>query len=250
MKVEYPSDEMKKQSIQFICEQTKLKKQNAFSFLFDTYKKIGVKVIFKNAVFPYALSLVIYTLCLTLALTALGNVYKDETLFADILLLFFFASPIIMQLSELLYFVYEIPSGVLEYQNSYKYTAYQMSLLRMPLFSVATMVINCIIAIIWCGMNGISNVLAPFGLIACSVFTYSMIHVALFNRYKRIGLIIASVLWFGINGILLVLSTKVKIALFVTVPFAMHLAVAVVLMTAFAKLIKNSYLKPACLVTD
>lgn len=155
-----------------------------------------------------------------------------------------------IQLSELLYYIYVSPSGVLEYQNSYKYTAYQLSLLRMPLFSFAAMGINCVMAIFWCSMNGIGNVSAFTGLIACSVFLYSIINAALFNRWKRFGLAAASLVWIVLNGILVFLNAWIKIALFETVPVALHLAAAIVFLVIFVKLIETYYLKPACLSAE
>lgn len=248
--VKYPDHEKKEHSISFICDKTKQKRKNAFAFLIDSYREIGIKVILKNAVFPYLLSIVLYTLGIALQLTIFKHSYNNEKIFADVLSVFFFAAPVITQLSELLYFVRESPTGVLEYSNSYKYTAYQMSLLRMPLLSVATMVVDYVIAVAWCMVNGISNVLAPLGLIACSVFIYSLVNAAFFTRFKRAGFVITAVLWFIVNYVLLTLSAKVKIILFVTVPFAMHAVVAVVLVVVFARVIEKSYLKPACLITE
>lgn len=248
--VKYPDTEKKEHSISFICEKTKQKRKNAVVFLIDSYREIGIRVILKNAVFPYLLSIVLYILGIALPLTIFKGAYNNEKIFANVLSVFFFAAPIVTQLSELLYFVRESPAGVLEYCNSYKYTAYQMSLLRMPLLSVATMVVDCVIAAAWCMVNDISNVLAPLGLIACSVFIYSLVNAAFFTRYKRVGFVVNAVLWFIINCVLLSLSAKVKIALFVTVPFAMHAVVAVVLVVVFVGVVKRSYLKPACLMTE
>lgn len=250
MKIEYPSDQMKEQSIRAICEQTKVKRKNVFLFLMDTYREIGIKVIFRKSIFPYMLASVIYVSMFALLLTGFSKIHGNEEIFANVLLLFFFFSPSVIQLSELLYYIYVSPSGVLEYQNSYKYTAYQLSLLRMPLFSFAAMGINCVMAIFWCSMNGIGNVSAFTGLIACSVFLYSIINAALFNRWKRFGLAAASLVWIVLNGILVFLNAWIKIALFETVPVALHLAAAIVFLVIFVKLIETYYLKPACLSAE
>lgn len=248
--VKYPDTEKKEQSISLICDRTKQKKKNTFVFLIGSYRKIGIKVILKNSVLPYLLSIVLYTLSLALSLTIFKGAYNNEKTFANVLSVFFFAAPVITQLSELLYFVYESPAGVLEYSNSYKYTAYQISLLRMPLLSVATMMVNFVIAVVWCMLNGIINVLAPLGLIACSVFIYSLVNAAFFTHFKRAGFVMTAALWFIINCVLLTLRADVKITLFVTVPFAMHAVVAALLIVVFAKVIEKSYLKPACLITE
>lgn len=250
MKIEYPPDQMKERSIRTICEQTKRKRKNVFLFLMDTYREIGIRVIFRKSIFPYMLASVIYVFLFALILTGFSKIYGNEEIFANVLLLFFFLSPSVIQLSELLYYVYVSPSGVLEYQNSYKYTAYQLSLLRMPLFSFASMGINCVMAVFWCSMNGIGNVSAFVGLIACSVFLYSIINAALFNRWKHIGFIVASLVWMSLNGILAFLNARIKIALFETVPFALHLAAAIVFIVVFVKLIKIYYLQPACLSAE
>lgn len=115
----------------------------------------------------------------------------------------------------------------------------------MPLLSVATMAVNYVIAVVWCMYNDISNVLAPLGLIACSVFFYSLANAAFFTRFKRAGFVMTAVLWFIVNYALLTLSPEIKIALFVTVPFAIHAVVAVLLIAVFVKVVERSYLKPA-----
>lgn len=250
MKIEYPSDQMKEQSIRTICEQTKVKRKNVFLFLADTYKEIGIKVIFRKSIFPYTLALIIYIFMLALILNVVNKMDGNEEMVSNVLLLFFFVSPAVIQLSELLYYVYVFPSGVLEYQNSYKYTAYQLSLLRMPLASFAAMVTNCVMAVFWCSLNGIGNVSSFVGLIACSVFLYSTINVALFNRWKQIGFAAASLVWISLNGILVFLNTRMKVVLFETVPFTMHLAAAIVFLVVFAKLVAIYYLKPACLLAE
>lgn len=250
IEVKYPDKEKKEKSISFICEQTKRKRKNVLIFLIDAYREIGISVILKNSVFIYLLSIVIYILGLALSLHLFKSAFNNEKVFADVLSLFFFAAPVVTQLSELLYFTCESSSGMLEYRNSYKYTAYQVSLLRMPLFSVAAMGVNCVIAVVWCLRNGISNVLAPIGLIACSVFIYALVNAAFFTRFQHAGFVITAVLWFAINGVLFTLGTKNKIALFVSVPFAMHAAFAAVLVLVFVKVVQKSYLKPVCLITE
>lgn len=248
--VKYPDKNKKENSILTIHKQTKLTRKNALLFLIDAYKEIGIKVIFKNSIFTYLLAIIIYTFLLALLLITFKNAYSDKKVFADVLSVFFFASPFVTQLSELLYFIYEAPSGVLEYRNSYKYTAYQMSLLKMPLFSIATMLINCIIAVVWCSLNGISNILTPLGLIACSVFIYSLFNVTFFIHFKYVGFIFSVILWLIINYILLSLNTKIKITLFITVPFTLHVIVVTILISVFIKIIEKSYFKPACLITE
>lgn len=248
--VRYPNEKKRENSISLICEQTKLKKKSVFTFLYDSYKEIGIKVIFKNSVLTYLLSIVIYIFGLAFLLTIFDGSYDDEKIFADVLSVFFFASPVVTQLSELLYYAYESPSGMFEYRNSYKYTAYQMSLLKMPLFSVMTMIVNCVFAVVWCLANGISNVLAPIGLIACSVFIYSLINVSFYTRFKRIGFVLTAVLWFFMNCILIILDPKIKIVLFVGIPFTMHALIAVVSIFMFVKIVEKSYFKPICLITE
>lgn len=249
IEIKYPDNEKKEKSISFICEQTKRKRKSVLAFLIGSYREIGISVILKNSVFIYLLSIVIYILGLALSLHLFKGAYNNEKVFANVLSLFFFAAPVVTQLSELLYFTCESSSGMLEYRNSYKYTAFQVSLLRMPLFSLAAMGVNCLIAVIWCLRNGISNVLAPIGLIACSVFIYALINAAFFTRFKHAGFVITAVFWFVINGVLFTFGTKIKIALFVSVPFAMHAAFAIVLVLVFVKVVQKSYLKPACLIT-
>lgn len=250
MKVEYPSEWMKEQSIQIICQQTKVRRKNVFLFLVDTYREIGIKVIFRKSIFPYMLASVIYIFLFALFLTGFNTVHEKEVMFANALLLFFFFAPVVLQLSELLYYLYVSPSGVLEYQNSYKYTAYQLSLLRMPVFSLAAMGINCVLAVCWCSMNGIEHIPVFVGLIACSVFLYSTLNVVLFNRLKRIGFAAASLIWVILNKILAALNPQTQILLFEAVPLAMHLAAALVFSFVFMKLIEAYYLKPACLSAE
>jgi hypothetical protein len=244
MKIEYPSSQMRERSIQIICEKTEKKKKNTILFLIKTYHEIGLDVILKNSIVTYLLSIVIYTLILAFILVAFGNPSVKEELFAKVLLLFFFASPIMMQLSEFLYLIYELPSGVLEYKNAYKYTTYQLGLLKMPIFAVSTMIVNCTIAVCWCKMRGIDNILAPLGVIACSVFMYSLMNIAFFNHWKRKGIVGASILWLGINVVLMKLNVKLQIKLFITIPFTIHLIIAIILVIVFVKLVVNFYLKP------
>lgn len=247
--VKYPDAEQKEHSISLICEKTNPEKKNAFAFLIGSYRQIGVKIILKNSFFPYLFSIVVYTIGLVLSLTVCQGAYKDENNFVDVLSVFFFAAPVVMQLSELLYFIYESPAGVLEYRNSYKYTAYQISLLRMPLFSVAAMIVDDVIAVVWCMRHGIGNILAPLGLIACSVLIYSLVNVVFFSRFQRAGFVITAVLWFLVNGVLLTLPAELKTALFLAVPFVVHVAVAALLVVVFARVVERSYLKPVCLIT-
>lgn len=248
--VKYPSAEMKEGSIESIVKDTKKHRVNPIRFLVDVYREIGFSAIFKNTIGVYFLSAVIYVAFMVFALTNCYRLISTERVAVNMYALFFFASPLIMLISNALYVLTESPKEDYEYKLTCKYNTHQIELIKMPFLAVLTMVINSVCAICWCLLSGYNNLFSMLGVSAFSILLYGIMGVVMYNSFRRYAGAVCLGVWLVLNVILLRVSVTAKIVLFVGIPAVAHIVVVTVLVVVFAKIVQKSYFKKVSLRGD
>ncbi len=239
--VKYPTADMKEGSIESIVKETKKRRVNPIRFLIESYKEIGFSAIFKNTIGVYFLSAVVYIAFMVFALINCYDLISEERVMVNVYELFFFASPLIMLISNALYVLSEYPKEDYEFKYACKYNAHQIELIKMPFLAVLTMVINSACAICWCLLSGYNNVFSTLGVSAFSVLLYGIINVVMYNRFKRFAGAACFGIWVVMNVILIRVSITAKFVLFVGIPAAVHIVVITALIIVFAEIVQKSY---------
>ena len=242
--IPYPTAEQKKRAVDQIVRQTKPPRVGAIRFLFNAYREIGMATVLRNSIGIFGLSAAVFAVGIALALTEYDPVFMEKRDVAPILAIFFFGSPLVLLLTDFLYRLREKPLGVYEMQSAYKYTARHLILLRMPLFSLGTAVVDLAAALAWCGLHGTEYLPQMIGLIASGVMLYSLLNVALFNRFGLTGCIVCAVLWGGLTMGFAELPSAQRYALMTGIPFAVHMLSGAAMAVLLTLLVRIFYQRP------
>lgn len=239
--VKYPTADIKESSIDSIVKDTKRRRVNPIRFLIDSYKEIGFSAIFKKTIGVYFLSVAVYIVFMVFALMQCYHLILWERVMMNMYGLFFFASPLIMLISNALYVLLESPKEDYEYKCTCKYSTHQIELIKMPFLAVLTMVINSVCAICWCLLSGYNNVFSMLGVSAFSVLLYGIVNVVMYNRFRRYAGAVCLCLWVVLNVILIRVDITAKFVLFVGIPAVVHIVVITALVIVFVRIIQKSY---------
>lgn len=244
MEIKYPNKEQKEQSIAKIMQATRAKRVGTVRFLINAYREIGVKTILRNSYKIFVLSAGIFTMLIAFALFTFSGEPSDlwdrKSVVAS-LSLFFFSSPFVLLSTDFLYQLQERPFDVYEMQNTCKYTARHLILLRMPLFSLDTMLIDIGAAAGWCARNNMQYLPQIIGLIASGVMLYSLLNVAMFNRFDLYGCVGCAVIWFGLAALFGIFPSELQYALVTGIPAAVHIISGAAMCAALNFFVKQSY---------
>lgn len=246
MEIKYPGKEQKEQSIANIMQATRTERTGTVRFLVKAYRTIGVKTILCHSYQIFLLSAGIFALLIAFALFTFSgepsDLWDKKAVVAS-LSLFFFSSPFVLLSTDFLYQLQERPFDVYEMQNTCKYTSRHLILLRMPLFSLGTMLIDIGAAVTWCAFNGTQYLPQIIGLIASGVMLYSLLNVAMFNRFDLYGCAGCAVIWFGLAALFGMFPSGLQYALVTGIPAAVHILSGAAMCAALNFFVRQSYRK-------
>lgn len=246
MEIKYPSKEQKEQSIAHIIEATRTERVGTVRFLVNAYREIGVKTILRNSYKIFLLSAGIFAMLIAFALFTFSGDWADawdRKSVISSLSLFFFSLPFVLLSTDFLYQLQERPFDVYEMQNTCKYTARHLILLRMPLFSLCTILIDIGAAVSWCTFNGTQYLPQSIGLIASGVMLYSLLNVAMFNQFGLYGCAGCAVIWFGLAAVFNLFPPELQYAFVTGIPAAVHIVSGAMMCAALNFFVKQSYRK-------
>ena len=223
MEIEYPSEEKKEQSIANIIKTTKPEPVGTIRFLIDAYREIGIKTILRNSYKIFILSAVTFSLLTACSLFKFDINVCERRSIVYLLSMFFYFSPFILLSTDFMYQIQERPFDVYEMQNTCKYTARHLILLRMPLFSLFTILIDIGTAVVWCSLGGTQYLPHIIGLIASGVMLYSLLNIAMFNKFGIYGYIGCAVIWLGGAAVFNTVGTDMKYAILTGIPVIIHI---------------------------
>ena len=244
MEIKYPGKEQKEQSIAHIMQATRTQRVGTVRFLVNAYREIGVTTIFRNSYQIFLLSAGIFVMLIAFSLFTFSgepsDLWDKKEIVAS-LSLFFFSSPFVLLSTDFLYQLQERPFDVYEMQNTCKYTARHLILLRMPLFSLGTMLIDIGAAVAWCARNNTQYLPQIIGLITSGVMLYSLLNIAMFNRFDLYGCMGCAVIWFGLAALFCMLPSELQYALVTGIPAAVHILSGAAMCAVLNFFVKQSY---------
>lgn len=241
MEIKYPSSEEKERAIKNIMKATESPHIGTIRFLTDAYRDIGIRIILKNSYKIFILSAVLFIFLTGTTLLCIINGYNEKQFTVYSLSVFFYLSPFVLLSTDFLYRLQEHPFDVYEMQNVCKYTAHHLILLRMPLFSLCTMMIDAGAAVIWCSMTGTQYLPQIIGLIASGVMLYSLLNISMFNRFGLYGCVGCAAVWLCISAVFNAANIELQYAILTGIPAAVHIISGAMMGFVLTFLVKQSY---------
>lgn len=209
-------------------------KVSFFTYLKNAIKELGLRNIFHD---KSELLIITIVGAIILAFTIfnsssenIGNLYS----------LVFGGAPLIYLGVVLFSFYNSKLKGVLELEMTCKYNLYQLSALRMFIFSIGSVFINTMIILIAAYYNKDINsirtiIISITGLfLFSSIFLYSLINFK--GLFMKIGIV---VLWVIGNLLLSVGNNEYYIVFFDKVPIYIHLIISIICIVFYVKNLNN-----------
>lgn len=250
--IPYPSPARKEEAIAHILSASRTRRVSTLRFLAGAYREIGVGVILRHSVHIFLMSAGLFVMLIACAFEMLyDNVeaMSEKAVVAQSLAVFFFSSPFVLLSTDFLYQMQERPFDVYEMQNTCKFTARHLILLRMPLFSLATMLIDCAAALVWCAWQGTAPLPQLIGLIASGVLLYALVNLAMFLRFGLYGCAGCLTVW----GALIIAFSRMpkawQYSLMTGIPAVAHILSGLLMAALLTMLVRIFYQRPMCKVT-
>lgn len=204
------------------------KKISFIRYLKKSFKELGFKNIFHDKVELFVIVLIYIPLSILVSIINFNieNVYKIT----------FFVSPILYLATTLFSFYNSNNKGAFELEMTSKYNLYQLSALRMFIFSLVSILINSLSIVFIFIMEKEVDVMKMIiisitGIFLFStIFLYSLLKLKLnLSKYLVIGL------WILINLFLITSGNKIYKDLLIEIPIYIHLIISTLCVALYIK---------------
>lgn len=231
--IDIPDEFEIKHQINVILEQGLHEKQSFYSYIKDMYKNIGIRNLFHD------LSELIFIGVLIVALLAFGviSINRDSGIMIEKIYTFIFIiSPLFYLVTNLFSFINIKENNTYEMEMVCKYNLYQVSSLRMLVFSVISILINSVVLI---GLYNQIDLLRGIMISITSVFLFSSILLyAIVKSNSPVTRYIVIGGWILINGIFIRMSINQYSMVLQNIPIVVYLGVSLVCIHAYVSHIK------------
>ncbi|MGL4912666.1 MAG: hypothetical protein ACRC3Y_09570 [Romboutsia sp.] len=231
--IEMPDDFEIKQQINIILDKGLHEKQSFYSYIKIMYKNIGIKNLFHD------LSELIFIGVLLISILAFGIIrinINGQIMLEQIYTFIFIISPLFYLVTNLFSFISIKENNTYEMEMVCKYNLYQVSSLRMLVFSVLSILINSVVLI---GLYNKIDIMRGIMISITSVFLFSSIllyAVVKLNSPIRRYIVIGG--WVLINLIFIQLSVNEYSMVLQNIPIVVYLGVSFVCIYAYISNIK------------
>lgn len=198
LSVPYPDEEMIRIEIKKITEKGVRKKESFPKFLLGMYKQFGLRMLFVERFQLIILFLGLMSLSVLMYQVA-GRATVETTLYS----FFVFFSPILFFSLSLYSYSYRYIHGTSEVEQACKYSIYQLTAFKLFLFSILSVLMNCLtillLSVKWEGIE----FLHLFMVANTSLFLFSStsLYILMKFHFSKMGVVI-SMGWPIGNGLL------------------------------------------------
>lgn len=231
--IDMPKDFEIKQQINIILDQGLHEKQLFYLYIKEMYENIGIKNLFHD------LSELIFIGVLLISVLAFGviGINRDgEIMLEQIYTFIFITSPLFYLVTNLFSFINIKENNTYEMEMVCKYNLYQVSSLRMLVFSVISILINSVVLI---GLYNHIDLFRGLMISITSVFLFSSILLyvivklnSAITRYIVIGG------WVLLNAIFIKMSINEYSMVLQNIPIIVYLGVSLVCIYVYISNIK------------
>lgn len=205
------------------------KKTSFLIYLKDVYKELGFKNIFydKNELFIIIITFIIISLTLP---SYFERNIEDSYKFV------FLIAPILYLITSIFSFYNSKENGAFEIEMTCKYNLYQLSAIRMFIFSVLTAVLNTIMIFISSLFNKELDVIRLVCISITGLFLFSTIFLYSLITFKS-RVIKSSVIagWIVINLFLSNLNSSIYNAFLMRAPIYMHIIITAICIAVYVR---------------
>ena len=217
-----------------ILDKGVVKRESFYTFLKRCIGELGVNNIFHDRKELIVIAIIgIIILSLSIRIIGVGNINSAYSFI-------FIASPVIYLSMSIFSFYNSLEKGAFELEMTCKYDLYQLSAIRMFIFSIASIILNTGIIIVYWLLNREIDflrllIISVTGLLIFSViFLYSIINLkGRFIKFAVIGI------WFVGNILLSMVRSNIYIEILKNIPIYIHVGVCVICIGLYIKKLKN-----------
>ncbi|HBF77238.1 MAG TPA: hypothetical protein DEF85_09385 [Clostridiaceae bacterium] len=212
-------------------------KVSFFSYLRDMYKKVGFKNIFHDiSEIIFIVLITLFTLCFA-AIIIKDNDYIEVW---QIYSFIFVVSPILYLLISFFSFFNTKQNGTYEVEMICKYNIYQLSALRMFIFSIVSILCNSILIFMFFIVNEEINLLRALAISITALFLFSSVFLyVLLNTSHKITKYFMIAGWIIINLALMISKNNYYNVLLTQLPIYVHLGLTISCIYLYIKSLKK-----------
>lgn len=232
--IDMPDDLEIKNQISLILDKGLEKEENFYSYIKNMYKKIG----FKNLFHDKAELIFIGVLLLSILLLGILGIKRNSMISKEKVYTFIFIiSPLYYLITNIFSFMNMKENNTYEIEMVCKYNLYQISALRMLVFSVISIFLSAIFIL---GLYSKINILRGIMISLTSIFLFSSLLLYSMVKLKsEIGRYLIIGFWIIGNLILLRLSSNQYFEFLQTMPMIVYVFVAVTALLIYMKNIQK-----------
>ncbi|MFY8331628.1 hypothetical protein [Vagococcus carniphilus] len=242
------SNQEKERSIQYILENTTLKKANFGEFIWLFFKAFDWKIVFwgLTEIFVLVMSVLLALIIFILSASSRGS-FNHMWLFQEVgekvYFYTFLCAPIFFSLFHYLSIWKEIQFKTFELKMTLKVSLQEIMVIRTLLFSLLSLTASVLLSVvIWFAANQELSLLKLISLSSTSLFLFSTGQLTLDHFFSmRNSYKISPIIWLGI-GAVLVLKIDIIYPLLMVLPETIVVLMAVIGFFSFILMLRYDYL--------
>lgn len=233
LNIDMPKDLEIKDQINYIVEKGVKKKESFYSHIRNMYKSIGFKNLFHDLSELIFIGLLCIAILTILVISVWNNMYlKEESIYAFI----FIISPLFYLITSVFSFINMRENNTYEIEMVCKYNVYQISSLRMLVFSSIATLINMVIILI---IHSKIEIIKGFMISITSLFLFSIIFLYSMTKIKKIRMkYMVIFVWVILNIVLSVLDINKYNNILSNIPMSVYIIVSIGCICLYVKKIR------------
>ncbi|AEB74975.1 membrane protein [Clostridium botulinum] len=235
--IDMPDEITIQNEINIILDKGLKEKQSFYKYIKNMYNQIGLKNLFHDAIE------IIFVVLVALGIFTLIVLQGGEMNYREVNKIYVFImiiSPILYLVLSLISFISTKERRTYEIEMTCKYNLYQLSVLRMLIFSIVCILFNvAVIGTIVIRYKEI-NFIRAFMISSTSLFlfSYSFLYLAL-NVPSRVTKYLVIIGWIFINSILCFINIDLYMNILMSLPIVVYVAVTVTCVYFYIKKLKE-----------
>ncbi|WLR54570.1 hypothetical protein LC048_19410 [Mesobacillus subterraneus] len=220
--VDFPDDSELKSEIQFIVTKGLVKPKHFHEYLFEMYKQLGFRYLFRDA------TEIIFTLLLVsiAMMFSLAQVMESGKAANDLYAYLFTMAPILYMLIAALFLVNIRHSHTFAIEMTCKYHVYQLAAFRMLVFSIAAALLNIMYILLLFLFYQTFNLVEAMLISVSSLSIFSTGYLYIIQKVKlRVTTYAVMAGWLFVNAALAYFSKELYANVLSHIPFYVYISV-------------------------